>query len=371
MTQDIITIDINLTSVCNFGCRYCSEGHRMDYLSDARIQNSKTKVKFNDFIKFIDNLPTNRVHIGFWGGEPFLNYQYALDIMNHYCNDPKKTFMFYTNGYYIKRNLKSLIQLNNKLNEYPSTDEYKRLFIQVSYDGRKANDIDRVTKSGQSTSDIAKGALDLLKQAGIHTNFKSTISPRTFKYMFECFKEIVEEYGGSHYFPTPDMFSEYPENFEKDLETSLTLIAKYIYDHNLPPDTFKWFSNSRALCLAGINYFAIDLTGELSPCHSTMYDLCDDHVISNINDIDINEKIEQASTRYAEYRKTMYDQCVGCNVLYCMKCPAGNYGLSKDSDYKSKWTNVNPYSCKVFKINDNIHKALLKAKSIKPRPEPD
>lgn len=362
-----MNIDINLTSICNFGCRYCSEGQNPEMPNLARIENSKTRVPLQAFINFIDGLSDKNVDIGFWGGEPFINFDYAYKVMNNYIQDSSKTFMFYTNGAYVEKYITELVKINNELIKYPNPNK-ERLFVQVSYDGAKVNDVERVTKSGKSTSDIAKNALRLLQKNGIVTSFKSTVSPRTFKYLFDAFKEIVEEFGAQHYFPTPDSFSDYPEECYTDLFESLMKIAKYIHDNKLKPETFKWFTNSKAICSAGQGYYAIDLDGEITPCHSTMYEAFSDHRIGNILDIDIYKKLENANKKYHDLSLHMHDLCGDCDVKYCMRCPAGCYHLESicknacnhDDQYAYKWTTPNPNMCKVFKISNIVYDSLVK-----------
>lgn len=372
-----MNIDINLTSVCNYGCLYCSEGKNPCVPDKSRILNSKTKVTIDDIDRLVLSVQKKNKDeaftFGFWGGEPFINWDFAKKLMLHFKYNNNISFIFYSNGYYIKKYINEIVEID-KILGYKLSDNRKRLFIQISYDGKAVNDIERLTKNGKSTSDTCVQAWKLLKNNGIETKFKSTITPRTFKYMYDAFVEFVNL--GSNYFPTPDSFSDYDfeneEQYFKDLTISLMKIAKYIYDNKLQPSLFSWFTNSRALCNAGINYFAIDLDGEITPCHSTMYDSFLDHRICNIRDILLCEKLNTASVKYKDLLQYMNDECKNCNALYCLKCPAGNYNLpsnlkriNKDENqYMQRWTKKNINMCKVFKINDAVHKALLKVLKI-------
>lgn len=378
-----MNIDINVTSTCNLGCKYCSEGHNPDMPDLAKIENSKTDVKTQDIIKFISNIhqknKNETIKISFWGGEPMMNMKYCLDLMTFYKDNKNVDFFFYTNGTYIKKykdslkNIDSLLGVNRK-NE-------KRLVIQISYDGKAVNDVERLTKNNTSTSEMVKEAFEILGEIGVQRSIKSTITPRTFKYIYESFIDVITIPGCENYFPTPDTYNDYDsslqEEYMNDLKLGLMKIAKYIYENKLPIQSFGWFRNSRALCSAGIDYFAINLDGTLSPCHGTMYQEHTDHEIGNINDEGIIDILEKATSKYKELNNYMNDDCTECKSLFCMKCPAGSYNLSSTrentkfklndfvnnqrnlNEYELNWTIKNINICKVFKLNDVIHKSLL------------
>mgnify|MGYP001313747318 CR=1 FL=1 len=373
-----MVLDINVTSTCNLGCKYCSEGHNPDMPDLAKIENSKTDVKTQELINFISKVKESRPDevftIAFWGGEPMMNMPYCLDLMLYYKDDKNVNFFFYTNGTYIEKYRDSIKNINSLLGQ-------DRFEIQISYDGKPINDIERVTKKDKSTSDEVKRAFEILGEIGVRRKFKSTITPRTFKYIYESYVDLISIPGNENYFPTPDSYNDYdPEKTEEyfnDLKVGLAKIAKHIYDNKLRLDTFGWFRNNKALCQTGINYYGINLDGKLSPCHSTMYDTFNDHEIGDIRDEDIVKTLEDASEGFKKLLNHMNDDCTGCNVLYCMKCPAASYNLPstnatvdfKLSDftnnphnlnkYELRWTTKNINMCKVFKLNDIIYKSLL------------
>jgi radical SAM protein with 4Fe4S-binding SPASM domain len=366
------------------GCKYCSEGHNPDMPDLAKIENSKTDVKTQDIINFISKIrekSNEKITISFWGGEPMMNMNYCLDLMLYYKDDTNINFFFYTNGTYIEKYKDSLKNINELLGR-------ERLEIQISYDGKSINDIERLTKRNKSTSDDVKKAFDVLGEIGIKRKFKSTVTPRTFKYMFDSYLDLISIPGNDNYFPTPDSFNDYnkenEEQYFEDLKLSLSKIARHIYQNKLKPESFGWFRNNKSLCSAGINYFGINLDGKLSPCHSTMYDEHGTHEIGDIKDENINDILNKASEKFKNLLSNMNDDCSGCTALFCMKCPAGaftvpssvknaNYKLqdfttnpSNLDEYSMRWTTKNINMCKVFKCNDIIYKALLKATNVKP-----
>lgn len=373
-----MNLDINVTSTCNLGCKYCSEGHNPDMPDLAKIENSKTDVKTQDIIKFIGKVhakkPDEIIDISFWGGEPMMNMTYCLDLMTFYAKNKNVKFFFYTNGTYIGKYRENLRVVNKLLGNTVKGEP--RLVIQISYDGKAINDIERLTKKNGSTSELVKEAYAILGEIGVARALKSTITPRTFKYIFESFVDVVNIPGNNNYFPTPDTYSDYvkedTEQYMEDLKNGLQQIAKYIYDNKLPINSFGWFQNSRALCSAGVNYFSINLDGAVSPCHGTMYEDHLDHEIGNVYDEDIVDVLDKATDKYKYLINHMNDDCQGCKSLFCMKCPAGSYNLDSTKaiakkkidiipleEYEMKWTTKNVNLCKVFKLNDIIHKSLL------------
>jgi radical SAM protein with 4Fe4S-binding SPASM domain len=370
-----MNLDINVTSTCNLGCKYCSEGHNPDMPDLAKIENSKTDVKTQDIIKFISKVheknPNEEIEISFWGGEPMMNMNYCIDLMTFYHKNKKVKFFFYTNGTYIKKYKTKLQTINSLLGQ--NDNGVNRLSIQISYDGEAINNIERLTKKDGSTTEVVKEAFEVLGEIGIQRSIKSTITPRTFHLIYEAFVDVVNIPGNGNYFPTPDTYSDYDKDkideYFEGLKLGLQKIAKYIYDNKLPANTFGWFQNSRALCSAGVDYFSINLDGQISPCHGTMYEDHKEHELGNLHDGNIVDLLEKATEKYKDLLTNMNDDCTGCKSYFCMKCPAGSFNLesSKEvsktkthlSGYDSKWTTKNINICKVFKLNDIIHKSLL------------
>ena len=380
-----MNLDINVTSTCNLGCKYCSEGHNPEMPDLAKIENSKTDVKTQDIIKFISKVlekkPDEIIDISFWGGEPMMNMTYCLDLMAFYAKKKNVKFFFYTNGTYINKFRDQLKAINKMLGQNHLGQN--RLSIQISYDGKPINDIERLTKKNGSTSDLVKEAFAVLGEIGVQRSIKSTITPRTFHLIYESFLDVISIPGNSNYFPTPDTYSDYVkedvEQYMEDLKLGLAKIARHIYEHKLPVNAFGWFQNSRALCSAGINYFSINLDGAISPCHGTMYEDHLDHEIGNIYDENIIDIVDQATEKYKGLIGHMNDDCQGCKSLFCMKCPAGSYNLPSTKEiakkkieiipleqYEMKWTTKNVNLCRIFKLNDVIHKSLLTATKSQP-----
>lgn len=353
-------IDIATTSSCNYGCRYCSEGLCSEETLRSRLPNTKSKVQPSSLRLLYNQVMEGRPHeqftIGFWGGEPMMNWDLCKAIMDEFLEDKNVTFLYYSNGYFIERYLDELKYYNAKVGK-------QRLLMQISYDGRAINDAVRVTKTGKSTSDTCIKAFRLLRDNGFSVKFKSTLPIEHCDKLYDCFIDLLGL--GEGYFPTPDVAHWYDtdkiDEYMTALQDNLIKIARYIYDHDLDPSMFRWFTQSTAKCAAGCGYIALDVDGMVVPCHSAMYD-GEDHRWGNILEPDIWDKCKSKFVVYEDLRAAIGDnpKCKQCNVLYCMTCPAHTYDLLKGT-YRERWSGVNPNMCLVFKIADGVHRALRQA----------
>lgn len=351
-----MVIDINVTSTCNLACTYCSEGFECG-LSTAFEEN--TSITLENIDELMARISDPKKDIYFWGGEPFVNYEFCRGVMEKYKHDPNYSFFFYTNGVYLKKYLKDLVRLQEEMGK-------NRLSIQVSYDGKPVNDLTRPDKAGNPSSSLVKSNYLAAKQAGLNVRMKSVLTAPHFHLIFEAFLDVIEL--DENYFPTPDMYSQLTwEEFQprlEELKIGLSKIAKYIYQNKLPPEKFGWFQQSRALCAAGINYMSIDLNGDISPCHGCMYKESHAHVMGNIFKVpSIDALIEERSTMYKDALKNQPLDCQNCDSMFCMKCNAATFEKSKHEDYLDKWSDhtANWQVCKVFKTNEIVHYALRKA----------
>lgn len=351
-----MVIDINVTSTCNLACTYCSEGFECG-LSTEFEEN--TSVTLDNIDEFISQISDERKDIYFWGGEPFVNWEFCKGVMEKFQDDENFSFFFYTNGVYLKKYMKELVAFNDILG--------RRLNIQVSYDGQAVNDITRPDKKGNASSKLVTDNYKAAKANGLNVRMKSVLTAPNFDKIYLAFRDVIEL--DENYFPTPDMYSQMTEEeftpHLEDLKIGLTKIANYIYKNNLKPEVFGWFQQSRALCSAGIDYMSIDLNGDISPCHGCMYKDSEDHVMGNMKDvsISIDDLIKEKTTMYKDALANQPLMCESCDSQFCMKCNAATYEKSEGETYLEKWSDhtSNWQVCKVFKMNEIVHHALRKA----------
>ena len=135
-------IILKLTTDCNLGCAYCSEGNQGSH-----------RLSENTFYKLVDDLPAlltakneNRVDFLFHGGEPLL-----------YGREPLKKLINYAKSKLTAAKVNFLLQTNGTLVD----DDWIKLFrdenisIGVSLDGYgEIHDKYRRNKHGEPTSQL-------------------------------------------------------------------------------------------------------------------------------------------------------------------------------------------------------------------------
>ena len=184
-----MVIDLNVTSTCNLACTYCSEGFECG-LSTAYEEN--TEVTLDNIEDFMGKLNDPKRDIYFWGGEPFVNWEFCRGVMEKYKDDSNYSFFFYTNGVYLKKYMKELVRFHEAM---PG-----RLSIQVSYDGKPVNDITRIDKAGNPSSSMVKSNYLAAKKAGLKVKMKSVLTAEHFHLIYEAFLDVIEL--DENYFPT-------------------------------------------------------------------------------------------------------------------------------------------------------------------------
>lgn len=357
-------IDINTTKNCNLRCKYCFEV-KGDHISGKNFKNPDGLIEFLDNFMDTDYYRSNFSHttISFWGGEPTLNKDLYYRIVGRYMDDPFVMFLVYTNGYSIPDDImESFISMNGmKINGNP------KLVVQISYDGAPVHDIDRVNIKGDGTSSKIKESIRKVKDSGVYLVLKSTISPVNFKHLYDAYIDVTSM--GTHfgYYPSIDLYAKYDgdeyKEFADDLYNSLVKIAA----HEIRTNThqFKWFigdghnNSGRALCSAGADMIAVDIDGGIVPCHGGLYMNTDDHLITNISDDDAVDKVINTMKWFKTFVFDQPDKCKNCTNVFCSRCNAVKFSVSKKTEYKDKWTDHDSqdYLCYFFDIVDLVYRA--------------
>ena len=149
-------IILKLTTDCNLGCAYCSEGNQGSH-----------RLSENTFYKLVDDLPAlltakneNRVDFLFHGGEPLL-----------YGREPLKKLINYAKSKLTAAKLNFLLQTNGTLVD----DDWIKLFrdenisIGVSLDGYgEIHDKYRRNKHGEPTSQLVLANIRKLQAASVN-----------------------------------------------------------------------------------------------------------------------------------------------------------------------------------------------------------
>lgn len=339
------SLEITTTALCNLGCTYCFEGvktnkERLDDKVDLvkqRIYEVLAAEWFNE--KY------NSLCLSFWGGEPTLNNDLVIDIIQEFQDNPIIDFHIYTNGYNRKR-----------LDKIVDSVDLSKLRIQISYDGKEINDKFRITHSGKPTSTQVVENIEYFGRKGVNISLKSTLPVKSMTGMYRAwldFKKLHDKFSsiGKHvtitYAPTIDYYEEIPQgdlqNVIAEFRNEMLLIAKEeinFYREN-GHHLCTWFGgeDTKVHCASGANMHAIDVDGQSYACHGSLYSPNKDLMKGSSIHLDsFAEDVGKMSAAYSEPIKNVSEICTGCVATTCMICPVSSLDHSKKEDYFDRWT---------------------------------
>ena len=373
----IYSIDVNVTKRCSLKCDYC-----FAHPAEKKKDTAKDFYDWNKLTLFAKKLlshdffaPYEILNVNLWGGEPTLRSDMISNIISDLAKYPNVKFFIYSNGYKFPPCLHEPLEMfkNAKVGLHP------KLCVQVSYDGRPIHDIYRRSRNRELTSTQVQQNIKYLNNMAMPFVIKSTVTPDTFKYMYDAYndiKKLAAECIGSSpfknldYFPTIDYYvsEDYTEKemdaFCQDLEQSLAKIAKAELDSPLMGFKFKWFTPNRALCSAGKDMVAVDIDGSIYTCHACMYDdvtkpVGNPHHIAHIEDENVFQKMMSTIFYCSDEHEKEPEECKECPVTYCLRCNHAKFHNSKKETYIEKWTDFTsqPNLCRFYKINNKVRAA--------------
>ena len=345
-----VMIEITMTQSCNCNCEYCFEPC---HSSIRNIEEEQRQIKLLDeFCAQYDKTNFNILTIVFWGGEPFLNFEFMSNVIEHTCIYDFVQYKTYSNG-----------TLYEKFEELIQKDFFKniagRFHIQLSYDGEPHHKLKRKYDSA-----IVLKTARLLKDNGIDVSFKATLSFDMLKnlpYIWDSYNALYSEFGDCvSYSPTLDVNAS-TLDFLDEWKKSLIIVAKkeidFISKHGRPLMTaFR----GKQKCVCNVDYaISINVDGNIYVCHGCPYAKNKQQfILGNTND-DI--KLEQFMTRRVDLSKCN-ESCDKCVAVYCSVCHA----LQVDEDYSQNWISCmdkNKIRCQYFKAFGIIYRAFMLAKN--------
>lgn len=338
-----LTVELTTSALCDLDCTYCFEGvktnpKRLEDL-DLLIKRIREMLKFDWFKKNYSGLC-----LSFWGGEPTLNPNYVIKLMNEFKDDEEVMFHMYSNGFN-RKNMQKIIE----------TVDLSRFEVQISYDGRPVNDKFRLTKNGKSTADMVLGTFDYLANAGVTVYFKSTLPGSAISNLYDTwldFEQLFEKYKDHgdkvkvSFAPTLDQTMAPTEEFKSISvnlfrEQMLKVAKKEIeffkkYNRHL----CTWFAagDHKTNCSSGFNMFAVDVSGETFACHGSLYSPDRDEMkSSSIFDDDMIEKISKFADSFENSVKAIPSSCKSCVATMCTICPVSTFERSEEESFHARW----------------------------------
>jgi uncharacterized protein len=140
-----------VTDRCNLNCQYCGYGQFYDNFDKRERKDMDIKMAMNllDYLSDMWNSPLNQskgkyIDIGFYGGEPLLNYSLIEKVVD-YVKQKKFIHNFFkfsitTNGTLIKKHMNFLYENN--------------FWVSISLDGNKNNNAYRIFKNRKPTYNL-------------------------------------------------------------------------------------------------------------------------------------------------------------------------------------------------------------------------
>ena len=375
MKKNYYTLEITTTQQCNMRCTYCFEGKELD-------DNTKA-LDVNIIIQKVEELLNsatfrekhNGVTINFWGGEPTLNPDYCITIIEAFRNR-NVDFFFYTNGY----NYTNIDRILNNAKLFGVDDS--RIRMQISFDG-KWNDESRVTAGKNGTSENVLNTMESLykNHTNIHVSFKSTLpveklvnSRNDVVENWEYFEALFLIFGGRiSYSPTLEYTQFYKLNDKQidNMKHQFNRIAKREIEfyNKYNRHLMSWFDvRTTQLCSAGMNIGNIDLEGNITMCHGALYtgveksNLIVGNILENkplatsiLNMKAKHFKILEDHVSSSEINKS---DCYGCEATVCYQCPTVNYSNNKSLEESEKYHTPKKDLCKVYKTFGKISNVL-------------
>jgi len=372
----IFAIDINLTMRCSFNCKYCFEKSYLNKKNTSDIDDKWIDTYISFFKYFLETnyfkQNFSAICLNMWGGEPTVRTDLIKKFFNALGNDNRVYIWIFSNGAKFSKELKNLILKYKDL----AIGNREKLWIQISYDGVPVHNKWRVDVKGKPTINKTLKTIKWLSDNNARFGLKAVINPEDFKHLSEVFKDycnVLSKYRiNSAYAPTIEYVHELwktklMNKYTDELKTSLKQIILFLLEHPEYEKYFRWFTNSKALCSAGVNLMTLS-EGKAYTCHGILYHTdTKDNVFFDFSKHNFDEVVERINKKRELHKHKQFiepEECKNCEASICYKCNAVKFQVSKKKDYMDKWTDYlnQPELCKFYKTIGKYYLAYQKLK---------
>lgn len=357
-TMEISNLTFIVTDDCNFNCSYCYQKKEKKTISNTTIE---TAVDF--FYPFFNS---NKIHIGFYGGEPLLAYdkiEHAVMLLlkKNKTGNKKMEFSITTNGTLLTGKMLDFFDRHN-------------FTLVLSFDGL-------AQEKGRKKGTLEK-MLRLMKQIqacpNIHFEINSVFSPDTITDLSESIRFIIQQ-------QSPEItlnissFEEWEraqlDTLEKELERLVDFLVQFYKEKDtIPVKNFR-FSPGKSgkekgifQCGGGRHRMSVTTEGKVWGC-SLFHDYFKtredhpqyrDYAFGTLTDFIANYKTRfpEVLANYSGLRQDYFqvereetDFCFLCEEMEgCMVCPV-NAAYSSGSLGK-----ISCRKCELVKLQSNARK---------------
>lgn len=311
---------------CNFHCWYCIQDHIPSVMSSQTLQNVKKHIDY-----MVEKKGITSLHIGWFGGEPFMYLKQVIIPISSYAIDKCKQAGIpfinsaTTNGYFLgEKNLDILKKLH--FTQFQITlDGDKRFHDKVKYQGGCASTFDHVLQNINRILKNESNVVIYLRINYTHTTLSEEIVKQVNSFIQEdCRKNIVVI-----------LKKVWQENVDKRFEKTLISIEKLFLKSGYNVSQFSL--SSFIPCYASKeSYNSINFNGNVVKC-TACNDLYDDIPKGILND---DGTISWSDNFDAKYQTLTYEnsRCLHCKYLpICMgPCPRDYIAGMSECKYKSE-----------------------------------
>ncbi|MGE7693623.1 PapB family radical SAM/SPASM ranthipeptide maturase [Lysinibacillus sp. NPDC094177] len=266
--KNISALTLMMVQECNLRCKYCYAGDG-EYNEKGRM-SIKTAKSTIDYL-MVQSGERDDLSIVFFGGEPLLNFSVIKQTVEYAklqakLHNKKIGFSMTCNGTLINKEITKYILENN-------------IAVQVSVDGNQdEHDFNRFYGNKKGSYDVIINRTKELreqKQLGV----RATITPENVD-LVEIYNHLFElNFRSIYAAPAIQMFSE--EQFT-DLSESYNTLISYFEELVNNKEYYKAVKlnnimknlerihighESTYFCGAEVNFLAVDINGDLYPCH--------------------------------------------------------------------------------------------------------
>lgn len=257
---------IMITHNCNFACKYCFN------VTSKKIIDLDVATKAVDLM--MAHNTTGEASITFFGGEPLMGIDRIIEI-KEYClsryPDTNWSWSMTTNFSLLTEKVIKNVLMDEKMS------------VMVSLDGDRDHNAERVFPNGEPTFDVV---MNNLEKAGVFGDFRNritiraTFSAKSTSTIFDRFKFLADKFGSNFVMMMVDDESWDEVNYEEYKEQVLKTLG-YSLEKGIDLGTIKFFSDSiesyknenfgfhalKKSCGQAFHQFAVDESGQISPCH--------------------------------------------------------------------------------------------------------
>jgi uncharacterized protein len=311
-----------ITQNCNLACQYC-------FITKSKFTiDIPTAKKAVDFI-FAHSSVNEKVDIGFFGGEPLLEFERLKDITCMIENHPE----------FLNRIIEIQVTTNGTIfsNEIADFLTEHNIGLGISYDGiPMVQDTSRRFKDGGPSAKIVERNLQKAIECFQNIMVNAVFTPSTYKYL-PLSIEYLYALGIRRIFINPDFSGNWQTTDIASLQEVYNTIAMtYVHWHEINEPAFISLIDGKMMvimndgyninerCQMGKKEFAIAPNGNIFPCERLVGDSrSNEHCIGNV-DIGVDYRKFCSNKNFA---KPAPSSCTSCTLKkYCMNwCGCSNY----------------------------------------------